>query len=324
MAPPDRVNRSEGVKNIPKIITIGEMLVEIMRRDVDAPLGEPADFVGPFPSGAPAIFIDAAARLGISTGMIGSVGRDEFGECILERLRKDGVDTSMVKETGELSTGVAFVAYSSDGSRKFIFHMNNSAAGAVDAGDISKEYVESASVIHISGSSLAMGERMREACYKVVKMGKEAGVSISFDPNMRRELGADRIKKIFAPVLESCDLLTPSANELMEISGIGDEEKAAKEMIRRGIKVVAVKDGKMGCRVYTRDRKVEARAFDVEEVDPTGAGDAFSAGVVVGWLEGMGLEELAVFANAVGAKAVTAKGPMEGLAWRKEIDKMIK
>ncbi|GAI21641.1 unnamed protein product, partial [marine sediment metagenome] len=160
------------MENTPKVITIGEMLVEIMRKDVDVPLGEPAEFAGPFPSGAPAIFIDAVAKLGTSAGIIGSVGRDEFGGCILERLVKDGVDTSMVK-VGELPTGVAFVAYSSDGSRKFIYHMNNSAAGAVDADEIPKEYVESASVVHISGSSLAMGERMGEVCYKAVKMGKE-------------------------------------------------------------------------------------------------------------------------------------------------------
>jgi sugar/nucleoside kinase (ribokinase family) len=312
------------VKKIPKVITVGEMLVEVMRKDVDVSLGEPADFVGPFPSGAPAIFIDAVAKLGISAGIIGSVGRDEFGGCILERLGKDGVDTSMVKEIGELSTGVAFVAYSSDGSRKFIYHMGNSAAGAVDAGEIPKEYVESASVIHISGSSLAMGERMRGACYEAVRVGKESGVSISFDPNVRKELGIDKIREMFAPVFESCNLLTPSADELKEICGIGDEEKAAKEMVERGVDVVAVKDGKMGCRVYTGDGKVEARAFDVGEVDPTGAGDAFSAGIVVGWLEGMDPEELAVFANAVGGRAVTAKGPMEGLAWRNEIDKMIK
>jgi len=311
------------VENILKVITIGEMLVEIMRKDVDVSLGEPAEFVGPFPSGAPAIFIDAVARLGTSAGIIGSVGRDEFGECILKRLIKDGVDISMIKRIGEFPTGVAFVAYSSDGSRKFIYHMNNSAAGAVDAGEIPKEYVESASVIHISGSSLAMGERMREACYKAVKMGREAGASISFDPNVRRELGVDRMREIFAPVLESCDLLTPSADELKEICGVRDEERAAKEMIERGVDIVAVKDGRMGCRVYTRGGKAEARAFDVEEVDPTGAGDAFSAGIVVGWLEGMSPKELAVFANAVGGRAVTARGPMEGLAWRDEINKML-
>ena len=117
--------------------------------------------------------------------------------------------------------------------------------------------------------------------------------------------------------------MIPSVNELKEICGIDSEEKAAKEMVENGVDIVAVKNGKEGCRIYTKDKKVEARSFDVKEVDPTGAGDAFSAGMVVGWLEGMNLEKLAIFANAVGGRAVTAKGPMEGLAWRSEIDKMV-
>jgi len=308
---------------MPSVITVGEMLVEIMRKNVDAPLGEPADFVGPFPSGAPAIFIDAVARLGVSAGIIGAVGCDEFGECIIKRLRKDGVDVSMVKMVKDLSTGVAFVSYFSDGSRKFIFHMGNSAAGMIDANEIPLEYIKGASVIHVSGSSLMMCDRMREACYKVVEIGKKAGAIISFDPNIRGELGLNRLREIFSPILESCTLLTPTKSELMWICEAESEEDAVEKMLSKGVRIIAVKDGKKGCRIYTKNRKVEAPAFEVEEVDPTGAGDAFSAAIVVGYLEKMNLDELAIFANAVGAKAVTVKGPMEGLATRDEIKRMI-
>lgn len=106
-----------------EIIVMGEMLVEIMREQENEELYEPGVFRGPFPSGAPAIFIDTAARLGCSTAIIGGVGKDDFGKNILDRLRKDGVDCSHVLESTERSTGVAFVTYYSDGSRKFIFHM---------------------------------------------------------------------------------------------------------------------------------------------------------------------------------------------------------
>lgn len=308
---------------MPKVITIGEMLVEIMRKKTDVSLEEPADFIGPFPSGAPAIFIDAVARLGVSAGIIGAVGCDEFGECILRRLTKDGVDVSIVKRVKDISTGVAFVSYFSDGSRKFIFHMGNSAAGMIHPDEIPVEYVKGASAIHISGSSLAMCDNMRKACYKVVEIGKKAGAVISFDPNIRKELGLNKIKEMVLPILESCTLLIPTADELVWISGTENEEKAVKKMLSKGVKIIAVKDGKKGCRIYTKDQKVEAPAFEVEEIDPTGAGDAFSAAIVVGYLEKMNLKKLAFFANAVGAKAVTAKGPMEGLATRDEIKRMM-
>ena len=312
------------VKNTPKVVTIGEMLVEIMRRDVDVPLGKPAEFVGPFPNGAPAIFIDAVAKLGISAGIIGSVGRDEFGECIMRRLEGDGVDTSIVKRIGNLSTGMTFVSYRSDGSRRFIYHMENSAAGAITAADVPEEYVRKASVIHISGSSLDMGAGMREACYKAIEIGRRAGAYISFDPNIRKELGSERLMEMFSPVLESCTLFIPTSDELVEICGTGEKE-AAKMMLERGVEVVAVKDGKRGCRIYTKDPRVEAPTFEhIKAVDPTGAGDAFSAAVVVGYLEGMDPSKLAVFANAAGSCAVSAKGPMEGLAWKDRIEEMMR
>ena len=69
---------------------IGDLLVEIMRKKVDEPLGEPGVFVGPYPSGASGIFIDAIARLGLEARFIGAVGNDDFGGLIIKRFKKDG------------------------------------------------------------------------------------------------------------------------------------------------------------------------------------------------------------------------------------------
>ena len=79
-----------------EIITMGELLVEIMRPSEDIPLYKSDYFRGPFPSGAPGIFISTAARLGHSTAIISGVGRDDFGENILQRLKLDGVDITRV------------------------------------------------------------------------------------------------------------------------------------------------------------------------------------------------------------------------------------
>ncbi|MFP4646692.1 MAG: sugar kinase [Candidatus Acetothermia bacterium] len=306
-----------------KVITIGEMLVEIMRKDVDSPLDRPGEFVGPFPSGAPAIFIDAVAKLGTSSGIIGGIGDDEFGDCLQDGLEKDGVDLTGVKVEEDLSTGVAFVGYFSDGSRKFLYHMGNSAAGVVDQKDITSSYVKEADLLHINGSSLAMGEQMREACYEGVRIAGEEGLEISFDPNLRTELlGVEKTREICNPILDLCDLLIPGADELKGITGTYSERKSVEEAMDKGVKLVAVKDGENGCRVYDQGQTFEAEAFEVEEIDPTGAGDAFSAAIDVGWLEGMELRQLSKFANAVGALAVTAKGPMEGLPEREQVEEM--
>ena len=108
-----------------EIITMGEIIVEIMRAKEDEPLYTAGTFKGPYPSGAPAIFIDTVARLGHSAKIIGGVGKDDFGKCLLDRLSGDGVDVSDVIENNRISTGCAFVTYFADGSRKFIFHIGN-------------------------------------------------------------------------------------------------------------------------------------------------------------------------------------------------------
>jgi sugar/nucleoside kinase (ribokinase family) len=98
-----------------EVWTMGELLVEVMRPRPGLDLGKAAPFIGPFPSGAPGIFIDTAARLGHSSAIISGVGDDEFGRCILERFRADGVATDLVGVFPNRSTGVAFVMYEKEG-----------------------------------------------------------------------------------------------------------------------------------------------------------------------------------------------------------------
>jgi sugar/nucleoside kinase (ribokinase family) len=105
-----------GIK-LSEIMSIGNMLVEIMRTGLDMPLDQPGTFMGPFPSGDTPIYIDTAARLGHRTGFIGVIGQDDFGKCLLDRFHRDGVDASGVHILSGHTTGVAFVAYFSGGSR---------------------------------------------------------------------------------------------------------------------------------------------------------------------------------------------------------------
>ena len=100
-----------------KIVTLGEILVEIMASSGGQSFPCPGTLVGPFPSGAPAIFIDQVARLGHPCGMIGCVGDDDFGLVNFERLRADGVDVSAISVHPDAPTGSAFVTYEESGDR---------------------------------------------------------------------------------------------------------------------------------------------------------------------------------------------------------------
>jgi len=306
-----------------EIMSIGELIVEIMRKEVDVPLSEAGDFVGPFPSGAPAIFADQAARLGHSVGFIGACGDDDFGDCLVARFEADGVDASPVARISDVATGCAFVTYFSDGDRRFLFHIANSAAGFLP--EPTPDMFEGVKWLHICGSTLSAGEEMRTRCYQACELTVAAGGKVSLDPNLRPELlgGEEAVRQVCKPVVDVASLLLPSSSEAEILAGVSGSDAACRSLLEHGAEVIALKQGSDGCKVYSADEEVEVPAFTVEAVDPTGAGDCFDAGFVVGLLEEMSLQDVGRLANACGGLGATKKGPMEGAAFRADVEEFI-
>ncbi|MGD8240601.1 MAG: sugar kinase [Armatimonadota bacterium] len=302
------------------ILSIGEFIVDVLRKELDTPLGVPAEFIGPFPSGAPANFVCQAARLGAKTGFIGAVGDDDFGEANLELFAADGIDTTYVHRHPELSTGVAFVTYFSDGNRRFLFHIGNSAAAQMPLPP--REYVEGVKWLHICGSTLSASEAMRERCYQVCEMAADAGGRVSFDPNLRPELlgGEEAVRQVCRPILEHTALVLPSASEAEVLADISEPVGACKALLEGPAEVVVLKRGTEGCTVITEEDRIDVGPFTVEAVDPTGAGDCFDAAFVVGLLEGLPLDECGRLANACGALGASRHGPMEGALPRAQVE----
>ncbi|MHA1734023.1 MAG: sugar kinase [Promethearchaeota archaeon] len=301
----------------PDIVCLGELLVEIMRAEVGVPHGVPGLYRGPYPSGAPAIFIDSAARMGsphgLTTGFVGVVGDDDFGRVITGKLERDGVDTSRVRVDPERTTGVAFVQYNEDGSRKFIFAAG--AAGQTTPADLDPPYFEGVRALHLMGSALAISQTSRDACYEAIRLARAANPSVvvSFDPNLRSEMAPlEEIERMCRPVLEEADIILPSGEEAALLTGETGEVAACEALLRGKARVVVLKQAAAGCTVFSAEhsRGLHVPGFDVEEVDPTGAGDSFGGAFVVAFLLDWDLERAARFANAVGALKVTSYGPM--------------
>jgi len=306
---------------MPTIVAIGEALVEIMRRERDRPLDRPAEFVGPFPSGAPAIFASAAARLGAQVGFVGTVGEDAFGDCLRRRLAADGIDTRALRVTAERPTGVAFVAYRSDGSRSFVFHLANSAAALVGPEQIPVGYLAGVRHLHITGSALTVSAGVRETCYRAARAVRAAGGEVSLDPNLRPELLPEgEIRALCAPVLAAATMVLPSGDEARALTGAASAEAAAEELLAGGVRLVALKRGAEGSTLYTREGVLDVPPYRVEEVDPTGAGDCYGAALAVALSAGLPFEEAGALANAAGALATTRLGPMEGAPTRAEVE----
>lgn len=314
----------------PEIISLGELLAEIMRNKVNIPhkmIG--ATYKGPYPSGAPAIFIDSVARMSkpfnFSTGFIGVVGNDEFGKCIIEKLKMDSVDVSQIRIMDNETTGIAFNQYNSNGSRKFIFAAG--AAGKLSSEDVRGDYFSNIKALHIMGSALSISKSSREACYKAIKVAKEINpnVVISFDPNLRSEMLNIKITlNICEPILKNANILLPSGEEAEMLAGVKDKNEACKQLLKKGPNIIILKQGKKGCTIYTPKNAngIKVPSFKVEEIDPTGAGDSFGGAFIVGHLAGWDIIKTAEFANAVGALKAQHFGPMPNTSY-KEVEKFI-
>jgi sugar/nucleoside kinase (ribokinase family) len=305
------------------VLTIGEILVEIMAVSPGHGFREAIDLVGPFPSGAPAIFIDQVAQLGMPCALVGCVGDDDFGRLNIDRLRRDGVDISAIEVHPDAVTGSAFVRYRPDGQRDFIFNIKHSANGHIALTESARTAITAASHLHVVGSSL-----VSPAIFDVVSFALDAiksrGGTVSLDPNMRKEmLGAPGLREGLSRVMQQTDLFLPSGDEVLLFSDQPDEVAAIREILSRGVSAIVHKQGSDGAHYFDAATDIFVPAFSVTEIDPTGAGDAFSATFVTGWLKGLAPLDNLRRANAAGALAVGRRGPMEGTSTDVEIARFL-
>lgn len=297
-----------------KVMTIGEILVEIMATRRGQTFREPGTLKGPYASGAPAIFIDQVARLGQAAGIIGCVGDDDFGLLNIERLKRDRVDTSAIHVIKQATTGSAFVTYREDGERDFVFNIVNSAASHLAASHVDSQVLKDCHHLHVMGSSL-FSFRIIDATKKAIEIVKAQGGTISFDPNVRKEmLRIPEMRDALRYVLEFTDVFLPSGHEVTLLAEAAEESSAVKELHALGVKEIVIKRGARGSSYFGEGQRVDVEGLPVPEVDPTGAGDCFGATFMTCRLLGKSPEASLRYANAAGASAVSHVGPMEGTA----------
>ena len=255
----------------------------------------------------------AAAKLGMRTGILCSLGEDEAGEMVLRYLRAAGVDTGSVIRSGEHPTPVTTMFVREDGTRKSVtnlahrynFHPERYAACLKDARAI------------VLGSLFRAPFDDPEIILGVLRAAREAGVTVFADtklPNFRF-LSLQDLKEAL-PLL---DYITPNEDEARYYTGLEEPAAMAEVFLSFGIRNVIIKLGGKGC--YFRNAETELRLppLPVRAVDSTGAGDCFIAGFASEILRGSGHEEALRFANACGALCTTAVGAGTALKDRAQV-----
>ena len=165
----------------------------------------------------------------------------------------------------------------------------------------------------------------RELIERAAEVIRRRGGTVSLDPNLRKELRYDdATEELFARLVATCDLLLPSGEELERAAGVEGREAALARLFELGVGEVVLKRGVEGASCFRPDgTRIDAPAFLVEEIDPTGAGDCFGGAYVACRRLGMEPGQALEYANAAGARNVTVRGPMEGAGTRAELDGFI-
>lgn len=271
-------------------------------------------------------FIVAVARLGAKAGYICRIGNDEFGKSFLELWHSEGIDASQVIIEEGGFTAVYFISLLPGGGHDFTYYRRDSAASHFSPSDLNPDYLSRVKVFHSSGISMAISESCRETVFKAVEIVKANGGIFSFDVNFRPKLWPPQIAKPYIEkIMVKADLIFMSKEDASLLYGETETDKIIKRMYSFAkSKVIVIKMGGEGCLILNDKEKIDVRGFKVNVVDTTGAGDAFDGAFIVGLLEGKALEEIGIFANAVGALTTTGLGAVAPIPRRRNVEDFLR
>ncbi|NGP44832.1 sugar kinase [Bacillaceae bacterium SIJ1] len=304
---------------MPEIITIGDAMVTMnpLRRG-------PLRFSDTFERTAGGAELNVAigcARLGLSTGWISRLGKDEFGRYLKHFAQGEGIDMSHVSFSQHAPTSVNFKEINEDGSGRTFYYRHPSPITSLKANDIADRWFGSAQIFHMTGVYPAIHPEHRAVMMELLKKAKAHGVTVVMDPNIRLKLwDADEAKETLTSFLPYVDVLLTGDEEGELLFETQVPEEIAAQAQAYGIHTVAVKMGAQGSFAKRKDQQHYCSARKPRKiVDTVGAGDGFDAGFIYGLLKGLTLEETLTFANTIGSMVVSVSGDNEGLPYLEDV-----
>ena len=253
--------------------------------------------------GSAANTIVGLARLGCKVGFIGKVAEDREGKMLIEDFRREGVDTNGITKLRHGRSGTVMGFVERKGERAL--YVDPGVNDTIEFNEINKEYASKARFLHLTSF---IGEKSFQTQKKLVKILPE-NVKLSLDPG---ELYA-RKGTALEPIIKKTFVFMPNAKELELLTGTDDYRKGAEVLLKKGVKIVAVKLGNEGCYVTDGRESHLIETFEVKVVDTTGAGDAFCAGFLYGLISDKSLYECGRIGNFVASRCITKMGARPGL-----------
>lgn len=301
------------------VVTIGESMV-LFQSMMNRPLQYETSFMKSL-GGAESNVAITLTRLGKKARWISRIGTDPHGDYVLATLAGEGVDVTQVIRDAEAPTALYFKDFKGYGDPAVYYYRKHSAASRLQPSDIQDKWFLNAKHLHVTGITPALGDATEETIRQTMVTAREKGMTISFDPNLRRKLWSEEdARRILLSLIPLCDIFLPGMEEAEFLLGDHSIEEYGQKFLDSGPKMVALKLGEKGAIGFTKTNVVHVDPYKVDHVvDTVGAGDAFAAGFISAILDGEGeLESQLVLqtalqrANIMGAMATQFKGDWEG------------
>lgn len=299
---------------MPDILVIGSLNADLVVRSPRFP--EPGETISGgdlqvIPGGKGANQAVAAARLSAHVMMLGRVGKDNFGDFLLDNLKSNHVDTTSVQHD-DASTGTAIIVVDSNGQNSIV--LSPGANGNVTPVDVDHTSFPAGGLI------LLQLEIPIPTVLHAAQRARESGTRVVLNPAPAQSLPNE--------LIALADFIIPNESELqlltgMNVSDIPSVERAGRALLQRGAKNVIVTLGDKGALIVEPEASKQVDTFKVDVVDTTAAGDAFIGGFATQLLESSSLLEAVRFGCACGALATTKFGAQPSLPTREEVEKLI-
>ncbi len=260
----------------------------------------------------------AAARSGADAGMIAHLGQDRPGESFSQLWAMEGVDTSCVRTDPDAPTGIYFVSHGPQG-HDFTFYRRGSAASRMRVADVPDAAIRSARILHLSGVSLGISDTACDAAFHAIQLARKAGVTVSFDTNLRLRLWPlRRASACIHTAVGMSDMTFPSLEDARLLTGLVEPE-AIVDFYLRLCPMVLLKLGAEGLLLATREARARIPGFPVQAVDATGAGDTLAGAFLARAVAGDDVWQAAHYANAAAALSTTGYGAVAPIPTAAEV-----
>ncbi|WP_017443830.1 carbohydrate kinase family protein [Gayadomonas joobiniege] len=301
------------------VVCIGELLIDFVCTDQQTPMKDSVHFLKKT-GGAPANVAACIAKLGGQSQFAGAVGKDPFGDSLIEALQTRQVDTSLVVQLPTPTT-LAFISLAADGEREFVF--NRGADGQYQLSDKQvKNIMQGCSILHLGSATALLGDELYQTYQQALRAAIECDVPVCFDPNYRIDLWPDREQEFVERSLQfirHAKLVKVSDEELTLLTGKQDLADGCQYLHDLGAKIITVTLGPKGCYLSTQQQQAMIPAYKIKPIDTTGAGDSFIGALLYQLAKQPDCDfdtiaDYVLFANKVSGIVCEHLGPMTGLS----------